>query len=234
MGNEQHLLKRGNQMINVLSFSEVGGHRLNEDAFVVQEHPSEPGLWLCFVADGQGGQAGGGLAARLACQVALEAVLKCPPESLSKPRTWSSIFQMADEAVRTEPAAGFTTLVGLCVSQDWLVGAANGDSAAVLLCGGQVTELTHGQHKNPPIGSGGILPVPFSVSMSVPWRLLVMSDGVWKYASWERVFASPGQMSGAELLVELQQAARLPRTGQFQDDFTVVLLEEANRELRIS
>ncbi|HVS40227.1 MAG TPA: hypothetical protein VMS17_32010, partial [Gemmataceae bacterium] len=47
-------------MISVLSFSEVGGHRVNEDAFAVQQHPLDPGMWLCFVADGQGGQPGGG------------------------------------------------------------------------------------------------------------------------------------------------------------------------------
>jgi hypothetical protein len=52
-----------------------------------------------------------------------------------------------------------------------------------------------------------------------------MSDGVWKYAGWDRVWDSAGRLSGEELLADLQVAARLRTTGEFQDDFTVVLLE---------
>ena len=42
-----------------LSFSEAGGHCSNEDAFAIKQHPLDSHLWLCFVADGQGGRAGG-------------------------------------------------------------------------------------------------------------------------------------------------------------------------------
>src|SRR5438270_11790809 len=110
----------GGSMVNVQSFSEVGGHRVNEDAFAVQQHPLDSGLWLCFVADGQGGQAGGGPAARRACQAALAAAAGCPPERLRDPPTWSGILKLADEAVRNDPIAGFTTFVGLCVSRHWV------------------------------------------------------------------------------------------------------------------
>ena len=61
-----------------------------------------------------------------------------------------------------------------------------------------------------------------------PWRLLAMSDGVWKYVGWDRIRDLAGRLSGEELLAELQVAARLPRSGQFPDDFTVVLIETAN------
>ena len=43
-----------------LSHSEPGGHATNEDAFEVMQHPADPSCWIGALADGQGGQAGGG------------------------------------------------------------------------------------------------------------------------------------------------------------------------------
>ncbi len=213
--------------MHVQSFSEVGGHRLNEDAFAVQPHPHDPDLWLCVVADGQGGQAGGGTAARLACQSTLDAAADCSPERLSDTNTWSAILRKADAAVCVDPDAGYTTLVGLSVSRDRVVGASSGDSAALLLCGDSVVELTSDQRKNPPVGSGAAVAVPFASVLRVPWRILTMSDGVWKYVGWERIIEFARREGGSELVAELKRSARLPGSGQFQDDFTVVLLETA-------
>src|ERR1700678_1002282 len=55
-------------MILLFSYSEKGDHAVNEDVFDVRRHPADPDCWLCFVADGQGGRAGGERAAGLACQ----------------------------------------------------------------------------------------------------------------------------------------------------------------------
>ncbi len=130
-------------MVSVLTFSEVGGHRVNEDVFAVQQHPLDPGLWLYFVADGQGGQSGGGPAAQLACRIALAAAAAFRPERLTHEGTWSAILQEADLAVRDHPAAGFTTLVGLGVAQHRVVGASSRDSAALLVCGERAVDLRH-------------------------------------------------------------------------------------------
>jgi serine/threonine protein phosphatase PrpC len=212
-------------MVSVLSFSEVGGHRVNEDAFAVQQHPLDPGLWLCFVADGQGGQSGGGPAAQLACRSALAAAAACRPERLSDERTWSDLLRRADQAVRDDPAAGFTTLVGLGLVRNRVVGASSGDSAALLVCGECAVELTARQRKNPPVGSGAAEAVPFAAALSAPWKLLAMSDGVWKYVGWDRIIEAARREHGASLVAALQRSARLPRSGRFQDDFTVVVLE---------
>ena len=216
----------GKGMITALSFTEVGGHALNEDAFALHQHPLEPAMWFCFVADGQGGRAGGGRAAQIACATAIECVAKYPPESWWKLRTWSSLFRMVDEAVLADPVAGFTTFVGLCVIRDRVIGISSGDSAAVVVTGGVSVDLTARQHKNPPCGSGVAEGTTFEASLIVPWRLLAMTDGVWKYVGWERVTAATRQELGSEVVAELQQSARLRGSGLFQDDFTVVLLEE--------
>jgi serine/threonine protein phosphatase PrpC len=212
-------------MVGMQSYSEVGGHRLNEDAYRVQAHPLAPDCWVCLVADGQGGQAGGREAAQLACRAALDAALACQPEGLIETATWSDILRQADAAVAADPDAGFTTLVGLCVYRSRVVGASSGDSAALVISGGKARELTADQRKNPPVGCGAAVAVPFAVAVTVPWRVLVMSDGVWKYVGWDRVTEIARRACGPLVITELQEAARLPGSERFQDDFTVVLLE---------
>jgi serine/threonine protein phosphatase PrpC len=215
----------GEAMVGVHSCSEAGGHRHNEDAFCVQAHPLAPDCWLCLVADGQGGQAGGGPAARLACQTALAAAFGCRPEGLIDPSPWPGIFRQADAAVAADAAAGFTTLVGLCIYRSRVVGASCGDSAALLVSGGKAKELSAGQRKDPPVGSEAAFAVPFAAEATEPWRVLVMSDGVWKYVGWDRLAATASRARGAEIIPALQELARLPGSGRFQDDFTVVVLE---------
>ena len=213
-------------MLNVLSFSEVGGHQVNEDASAVQPHPLDANCWVCFVADGQGGRAGGGAASQVACHTALAAAGDCRPEILLEPSTWMNILRQADEAVAADKVAGFTTLIGLCVIQNRVVGASSGDSAAMLFCGDDLTHLTAHQQKNPPVGSGAAIAIPFAAKTISPWLVLAMSDGVWKYVGWDQILDIVRIERGQALIDNLQQAARLPRSGEFQDDFTVVLLED--------
>jgi hypothetical protein len=107
-----------------------------------------------------------------------------------------------------------------------VAGASCGDSAAVAVCGDAAPHmLTSRQQKNPPVGSGEADFVPFEMAHMPPWKVLAMSDGVWKYATWDCVWDAAARLAGGELIAELQAAARLKRTGEFQDDFTVVLLE---------
>jgi ABC-type polysaccharide transport system permease subunit len=91
--------------------------------------------------------------------------------------------------------------------------------------GGKASELTAGQQKNPPVGCGAAVAVSFAAAVTEPWRVLVMSDGVWKYVGWDRVVAIAIQARGPAVIAELQEAARLRGSGRFQDDFTVVVLE---------
>jgi serine/threonine protein phosphatase PrpC len=197
-------------MIRISTFSEAGGHATNEDAFLVREVADRPGRWLVCVADGQGGRAGGARAARMACDCIAEG--RDPRE--------------ADAIVAADPEAGFTTLVAFGVTGDAIEGVSCGDSAALLVCGsGKTTELTKLQRKNPPVGSGEAEFSLFKAAPVRPWRLLAMTDGVWKYVGWDRVRDLASRLGGAELLAALRAAARLPRSGQFQDDFTVVLIE---------
>ncbi len=214
-------------MVTAVTFTEAGEHPLNEDSFLVQLHPLDPSAWVCFVADGQGGQPGGGRAALVACQTALATVAGFTTNDLEDRRAWAGLLRTVDEAVRTDPDAGFTTFVGLCVCHDRVVGLSSGDSAALMVSGATATELTAGQPKNPPVGSGMVTGRPFTSRLVRPWRLLAMTDGVWKYAGWQRVTNAARAVNSQDVMTELQRAARLAGSGRFQDDFTVVLLESA-------
>jgi PPM family protein phosphatase len=212
-------------MSRTYSFSAAGGHPTNEDAFVLRQLPREEG-WLVALADGVGGRAGGKRAAQLACEVAIQRALLLSAERRQDGSAWADVLAHADAAVAADREVGFTTLIGLCATADSVAGASCGDSAAVAVCGdGAPRVLTSRQFKNPPVGSGEATFIPFEMELTPPWRLLVMSDGVWKYASWDRVWDCAARLAGEELIAELQNAARLKVSGEFPDDFTVVLLE---------
>lgn len=52
-----------------------------------------------------------------------------------------------------------------------------------------------------------------------------MSDGVWKYVGYPRIREVLQNERGAAVIECLERAARMPGNGQFQDDFTAVILE---------
>lgn len=212
-------------MLQVLTFSEAGGHPVNEDASAAHPHPADPDCWIICLADGQGGRAGGARAAQLACETAVALASGRTSDELADAFTWLALLADADSAVAADPAAGLTTLIGLRASPDRVVGASCGDSAAVAVSPAGHTILTSRQFKNPPAGSGDATFVPFDTDLARPWRLLVMSDGVWKYAGWDRIAAAAKASGGLALMAALQGAARLPGTGDFQDDFTLVVIE---------
>jgi serine/threonine protein phosphatase PrpC len=211
-------------MIRTFTFTEAGGHPVNEDAFLIEPIPDGIGGYVVAVADGQGGRARAAEAARLACRTVVDAALR-RGAGFDKSGC-REVLAKADRAVTHDDEAGFTTLVAFTVRWNSVVGASCGDSAVLAVCGsGAVSELTRLQYKNPPVGSGEATFVPFAADLVRPWMVLAMTDGVWKYVGWERVRELAAKLSGEELIGALKAAARLPGSGQFQDDFTVVLVE---------
>jgi hypothetical protein len=205
--------------------TEIGCGRENEDAITVQPHPADPNCLLCVIADGQGGQAGGGPAARLACRTCIELAAATPLYRLWSADTWTKILADVDRAVCADSVAGFTTLIGLCVVEGRVRGASVGDSAVLLKCAGRPVQiLTDKQVKNPAVGWGTAVAVGFGADLVAPWTLLVMTDGVWKYAGWEKLRACAESGTGPEILDTLRAAVRL-RSGAFQDDFTLVVVQ---------
>jgi PPM family protein phosphatase len=214
-------------MIRLFTRSEPGGHAENEDSFAVHPLAQDESSYLCVVTDGQGGRAGGAVAAREACRFCIEAASKYTIENLLFPKTWLRILQGVDEALANNPAAGFTTIVALAAAHGYVCGASCGDSAAVLITGRSPGEiLTSQQSKNPPVGSGGASFSAFARKLQIPWAVLAMSDGVWKYVGLESLLRLDIRTIGEETITSLRRQAQLPASGRLQDDFTLVVLLE--------
>ena len=210
--------------IEAHALTEPGGHVVNEDAHGLRTHPDDPACWLCCLADGQGGQAGGADASELACQAAMRAACALPVARLANARTWVTLLEATDRSVAADADAGYTTLVGFAVVAGRIVGASSGDSAVVLVDRSGHRILTENQSKNPPVGSGGATFVPFEAALAEPWRVVAMSDGVWKPVGWAKVVEALRSRTGQDLLDQLRDQARSPRSGALSDDFTAVTL----------
>jgi len=94
-----------------------------------------------------------------------------------------------------------------------------------LLLNDKFVQLTEHQHKNPPIGSGAARLAPFSARLGEPWKVLLMSDGVWKYPGWEAIIEKYRAESGQELKSSLRDVAAFNNGGSLFDDFSLILIE---------
>ena len=217
-------------MFEIASYTAPGEGSENEDAYEIQPHPSNTELNICALADGQGGREGAATAAHTACRSLIQTVADCrPPATLTRAQNWEPMMRRTDQAVLNDPAAGFTTLVAFCITPSCICGASSGDSAALLVNGGQVAEvLTAGQAKNPPVGSGNARFGSFYAELSSPWTLITMSDGVWKYTGWDPIRRIAARHANGQSIIDLlRDYATAPYSGQLQDDFTLVVIQNA-------
>jgi len=202
--------------------TEPGGKPRNEDYLLARAHPSIPALSLFFLADGQGGQSNGALAAQTACDTAYRLMAAESRDRLFRASTLTSLLEETDREV--EQTGGFTTLLALVLdlSAFQITGASVGDSRIYANPGsGEIDELTGNQRKNPPVGSGSAIFESFERCFSSGSRILMVSDGVWKYAGLPVIqsgFALPefASVSGHLKSAVLRGCSALP------DDFSII------------
>ena len=175
------------------------------------------GGYLVSVADGAGGTGNGAAAAdRL---IAFISELTDAAASTD----WFDALCSFDDEIWGRRSGGETTGVVAFVTAERIVGASVGDSAAWLISpAGELTDLTANQRRIPFLGSGEALPVVFEAERG-GGRLLLGSDGLFKYATAETIVALAARTSVAEAADALAHCVRLP-SGGLQDDVAVVLV----------
>ena len=89
--------------------------------------------------------------------------------------------------------------------------------------------MTSGQPKNPPVGSGTAVGRTFNLAVGTPYRVALMTDGVWKFAGIDRVLSLVEKLTPNELLAEFQTTARRHGTGDYYDDFTLAVIDSSGQ-----
>lgn len=170
---------------------------------------------IVVLADGAGGMAGGEVAASLV----VDAFRGASAFDVM------GILESLDMRVRAEPRAGETTAVVLATMGDALWGGSAGDSEAWLLHShhNEEQELTRHQNRKR-FGSGRVRVQSFSATSSRETRLLVGSDGLFKYAAYDAT-RTAARLADLTLAADaLLQCVRMP-SGGFHDDMSLLLAE---------
>ena len=177
---------------------------------------------IIAVADGSGGQGGGGEAA----DKVIAGVKKAVANGI-KPgdyAAWCSLLVDIDREIEEDKEAGETTAIVLALSRRYIAGAACGDSRALLFSRTGLIDITKKQNRRPMLGSGGSLPVPIN-ERSLVGTLVVATDGLFDYMSakaLEKCVSSP--MNIDERAKSLVESLRL-KSGDLPDDVALALID---------
>lgn len=192
----------------------VARRGLGEDCAAVV---SNDGVTALVLADGAGGRVGGRQAAELSTSMTLE---RLRPTGDVDPL---AVLEKADRFVHADRQAGETTLVLARIVGAALRGASVGDSGAWLIGASAFQDLTADQTRKPMLGSGAARGASFSASLTSE-TLLIASDGLLKFAPAETICSIVrGNSNLATAGRALVDSVRL-RSGDLQDDVSVVLL----------
>jgi serine/threonine protein phosphatase PrpC len=177
------------------------------------------GELVIVVADGAGGLRGGTVAsdALVGAVTVAAGDAGFDRESVAG---WSNVFRRTD-AELAQTRSGETTGIVVVVTSRGVLGVSAGDSEAYVVTKTGIDDLTASQNRKR-LGSGQASPVPF-FRAALDGVLVVGTDGLFKYASLERIVDAVDRRSPAEATERLIALVRLP-SGAYPDDVGVVVV----------
>jgi hypothetical protein len=130
---------------------------------------------------------------------------------------------MVDRKLGEHPA-GESTAIVVDIHDGFVSGASVGDSIAWIVSkDGKIDDLTCNQVRKPLLGHGEACPTDFG-PVALSGRLLLATDGLWKYLDRSRIAALCSRGSASEAAESLVAGVRL-RSGALQDDVAIVVCE---------
>lgn len=210
--------------MKVFTHSEPGGDHANEDFLMARRHPGGDERYVCVLADGQGGRSHGAQAAKMACETVWDLAKQRLFDDLLLPGSWKDLLLAADFV--TASTGGFTTLATLALDMERALCASCGDTKVYYAPPeGDIVEWTAHQPKNPPVGSGEACFQTQFLPLAGAGRILMMSDGVWKYCGYEALQAA-FQLTEFSKASQVLKSAVLSRAGtRLPDGFSVIGIE---------
>jgi PPM family protein phosphatase len=169
---------------------------------------------LLILADGAGGLGDGEAAA----DFVIHKVSTSGVRSIDECKSLLSHLDIELEVV------GQATTVIAIISNGKIFGASVGDSGAWLVGKTTYTDLTDAQIQKPLLGSGRAYPVGFGPYDVRENKIILASDGLFKYVPHNTILSLVRNTNINELAVKLTDAARLP-SGALQDDIAVILVD---------
>ncbi len=164
--------------MNPKLLTEAGNPENQDRGVVIYDGPRI----VMSVADGAGGRSGGTEAACRAIEWIRENV-----SNMHDAESCSQILRDLDEKIASDPQAGETTCAPAVVTRDEIYGASVGDSSIWMVRNdGAHDDFTRDQERKPFIGTGAAWPVSFRHPRQ-SGCLLLATDGLFKYASAERI-----------------------------------------------
>lgn len=173
---------------------------------------------VVVVADGAGGTGAGDVAALAVIREIESAYL-----NIHSANEWASLLRQIDCRI----SDGETTAVVVDVRSIGIAGASVGDSRAVIVKDGMISELTANQKRKPLIGTGMAEPTGFACP-PLDGLLLLGSDGLFNYAKPNAILACVAKTDFQTLPRRCIDMVRLP-SGDYWDDIAVVALRHRPR-----
>lgn len=195
-----------------------------QDRIAIDHHKNN---WIIVVADGAGGTGGGAEAAQAVCDGIITEFRTHITELDNI--LWGASLKALDQKMLRTCNGGLTTAVVVAINNGRVSGASVGDSMAWLLSDTDMIDLTKYQLRQPLLGSGEASPIgfrPIFMNGRIPYgRLLVGTDGLFKYAQPDRIVTLARNDNLEKATISLIDAVRL-RSGALPDDVAIVLCEE--------
>lgn len=183
---------------------------------------TKDGVDFLFLADGAGGCGGGAKASQYLASFVQQNV---SGHRIHEPKFLYELLTAADYSLLDNVPGSQTTAIVIAIKDDFLYVSSVGDSHAWIVDKYSIKSLTEGKSHKAFIGSGKVNPL-VSKTYFHDGILILASDGLWKYASSDRIIETLRQSPELLSSALLSDLARM-KSGGLQDDISILLYRKS-------